>query len=89
MKKWVLVLLGFFAIISYTTNAQSPGPLVQSIEDVVRKAGANQQGPMTEVHLLNGQMSGIDPKIKSWLDEHKKSIIGTWEVHSNLKMAFS
>jgi len=77
MKKTFLIALIFTKIISLTANAQQSEPLIPAIQDLIRKAGANKQGPMTATRLLSVQSSGIEPQVKSWLDEHEESIIGT------------
>jgi hypothetical protein len=78
MKKIFLTALVFAKIISLTVNAQQPGSLTPEIQDLILKASANQQGPMTESRLLSGQVSEINPNVKSWLKDYEESIIGTY-----------
>jgi len=78
MKKIFLTALVFTKIISLTANAQQSESLIPEIQDLILKAAANQQGPMTESRLLSGGVSEIKPQTKSWLSEHEESIIGTY-----------
>ena len=78
MKKIFLTALIFTKIISLTANAQQSESLIPAIQDLIQKAGANKQGPMTENRLLSGQTSEINLQVKSWLNNSGESIIGTY-----------
>src|SRR6266498_3822347 len=78
MKKLFLIALIFTKILSLTANAQGSGSLIPEIRDLIFKAGANQQGPMTEKRLLSNRASEINPQVKSWLAKFGETIIGTY-----------
>lgn len=77
MRKIFLIAVIFTQIISLTANAQQSGALIPAIQDLIRKAGANKQGPMTMDRLLSGQTSEIATQVKSWMDKNEEAIIGT------------
>ena len=59
-------------------GAQESGALIPEIRNIILKAGANQQGQMTEGRLLGNATSKNDPQVKSWLAKFGESVIGTY-----------